>query len=317
MIKNNSADIMESTFYKKLEKGYNKNSKYDYLVLFSGGKDSTYIVHKLKEAKGSRICLFTIENGLEETNAVMHAKETASKLNCDLYIYQPCKHSVMKFYKYLITEPELKKIDTNPVCFFCGRFFISLGIEFSESLSIPFVMYGATPEQVRQGKKTNSQRDVEIFEMVSKKVFNVYYQRVKLLDGYKKSVEIRNIFDKIFYTPTKTRLLFPFQFLDYNIEKIKMQLENTYNWQNPTKNLDNSLYLTSGCLMVNLFGLLSKKLGYKPHEPEQFKKNYEAGHMNQKTYEYNIKQINNIMKAEITPEIIELAKKIGVEDLLL
>jgi len=307
----------EKAFYGILTDGFRKEAPYDYLILFSGGKDSMYIAHKLKQAKGGRICLLTVENGLEEEGFLSHAKDAALKLGCDLFIFQPPAEQFIRFYRFLITEPSLKAIDTNPMCFFCARYIMALGVSFAEKMNIPFVFYGATPEQINRGQRPGTLRDIEIFEMVSKRAFMGYHRRIQSLPRYHEDPVVKSAVDTIFHISKTVRLLFPFQFLPYHVEEIKHVLENEYGWQNPIEGLGNEQYLTSGCKMVQLFGVLARKAGFIPHELEQFKKDYESGIVSEAAYRYNQNLLETIMKGEITPEVEALARQLGLEKKLL
>jgi hypothetical protein len=307
----------EKAFYGILADGFRKEAAYDYLILFSGGKDSMYIAHKLKQAKGGRICLLTVENGLEEESFLSHAKDAALKLGCDLFIFQPPAEQFIRFYRFLITEPSLKAIDTNPMCFFCARYIMALGVSFAEKMNIPFVLYGATPEQINRGQIPGTLRDIEIFEMVSRRAFMGYFRRIQSLPPYQADPVVKRAVDAIFHVSKTVRLMFPFQFLPYHVEEIKQILGNEYRWQNPIEGLGNDQYLTSGCKMVRLFGVLARKAGFIPHELEQFKKDYESGIVSEAAYRYNQNLLETIMEAEITPEVAALAKRLGLEEKLL
>jgi hypothetical protein len=330
---------LEKVFYNILEEGYKSDSNYDYLVLFSGGKDSTYLAHKLKQAKGGRVCLFTIENGLpasskinrdkgkgenqglftmlEEKSLVESAKTVAAQLDMDLYIYQPPVSEFVKFYNFLITEDGVRDFDSNPLCFFCGRYIMALGLEFAERNNIPFVCYGATPMQVSGGTISRTLREVQIFDMVSRKMLGEMYKKMQKIKRYQEDPVIKKIVDKVFTHHKNTKLMFPFQYLEYNIDKLKKVLEDEYNWKNPTEGLSNEDYLTSGCPMVNLFGLLSMKRNFGIHEMNQFDSDYSEGRMTKETYEYNRKVFDDLMKGEVDPRMEEIARIIGVEDILL
>ena len=101
------------------------------------------------------------------------------------------------------------------------------------------------------------------------------------------------------------------------MEEIKRILGNEYGWQNPIEGLSNEQDLTSGCQMVRLFGVLAQKAGFIPHELEQFKKDYESGIVSEAAYRYNQNLLETIMKAEITPEVEALARRLGLEEKLL
>ena len=71
----NKTKCFEEIFYSILDEGFNSESAYDHLVLFSGGKDSTYIAHKISKAKGARICLFSVDNGFEGEDYINNLKK--------------------------------------------------------------------------------------------------------------------------------------------------------------------------------------------------------------------------------------------------
>ena len=308
---------LEEAFFRIVREGHRKDAPYDYVVLFSGGKDSMYVAHKLKQAGTGRICLFTVDNGVEDDRFYAHVKDTAAKLGCDLYVHQPSGDRFAHLYRFSITEPSLREIDPNPLCFLCGRYIMALGVSFAEKMNVPFVFYGATSEQVNRGQKAASQRDIRIFEMVSKRVFSEYYRKMQSIAQYKDDPIIRSIVDRIFHTSETVKLMFPFQYLPYHVERIKRTLEDAYGWQNPVQGLDNERYLTSGCRMVSLFGLLAKNFGFAPHELEQFQKGYENGIVSEEAYRFNRDLLENIMQAEITPEMETLAERIGLKEQLL
>jgi len=314
--KNNHHENLEEVFYNLLSEGLRSDSPYDYLVLFSGGKDSTYLAHILKQAAGGRVCLFSIDNGFEDESFTTVVKETAYRMETDLYIYQPPREAFMKYYNFLITENQLKKIDSNPLCFFCGRYFMALGLEFAERNNIPFVIYGATPMQVSGRKIARTLRDLEIFKMVSKRVLMEFYKKIQSVERYKSDPDIKRVVDKVFYLPKNTTLIFPFQYLQYNIDMMKRALEDEYGWQNPTQGLSNEEYLTSGCQLVNLFGVLAKNRGFVIHELKQFESDYSDGIMGEAAYEYNKRLFEKLMEGKVNPSIEQLAKVIGINDIL-
>jgi hypothetical protein len=306
---------LQDGFYQILAKHRQKAAAYDCLVLFSGGKDSTFIAHLLKDA-GQKVCLLTVDNGFEGKKLLSHARTVARQVNCDLYIYQPNNDIFVKLYRLLMTEPKLLTVDTNPLCFFCGRFFMSLGVEFAERIGIPIVAYGATPEQLNKGQRSRSLRDVQLFHMVSQRIFRKNYEMIQSLSAYKNDPDIRAAFDKIFYNSPQARIIFPFQFVPYNVEHIKAVLSKKYDWKNASEDVDNARYLSAGCDLVKLFGVLTKKAGFTCHELAQFEKDFRNGLMNEETYVYNKELMQNIMRAEITPTVRKLVDKLGLAAML-
>ncbi|MCX5905394.1 MAG: asparagine synthase, partial [Proteobacteria bacterium] len=131
---NNTQENLEAVFYNLLAEGHRSDAAYDCLVLFSGGKDSTYMAHMLKLARGGRVCLFSVDNGFEAKSHFDFLKAGATKLKMDLYLYQPPFEEFVTYYNFLLTEDLLKSFDSNPLCFFCARYFMALGLEFADRM---------------------------------------------------------------------------------------------------------------------------------------------------------------------------------------
>ena len=215
----------------------------------------------------------------------------------------------------LITEPVLRSMDGNPLCFFCGRHFMSLGVRFAEQWKIPFVLYGATPDQVSSGTRPKTARDLRILEMVSARVFEKNYEKIRSTRGYCEDAWVRESMDAVFHRSSTVRLLFPFLFVGYDVEGIKETLKQEYGWKNPS-GLSEDRYLTSGCRMVELFGVLARKAGFAPHEKDQFERNYREGTLGESAYRWNRDLFDELLKGEVTPRVRELAEELGVEDML-
>jgi hypothetical protein len=306
---------LSNEYYKYIESSYAPSSSYDYLVLFTGGKDSTYLAHAMKQAPGGRVCLFTVNNGFEDESFLKNAIEIADQLKCEHIIYSPPGEYFEKFYKFLIMEPALRTMDSNPMCFFCGRLFMTMGLRFAERQGIPCVVYGATPEQINRGQGITSMRSFQMFEMVSKRIFARNYEVFKMTKSYLKSERVRSLVDEVFYESKTVKLLFPFQFLDYDINGIKRTLEDVYGWQNPI-GISNQHYMSSGCNLTKLFGFLKNKMGFSPKEQEQFTKDYEKGIVDEIAYKHGMRMLDQFLSEEITPELMDLAKRLDLEGAL-
>ena len=77
----------------------NKDKKYDCIVAFSGGKDSTYALYLAKEVYGMRPLAVTGDNGLLTPWALKNMKTIADKLEVDHFIPGNDKEELQSLYR--------------------------------------------------------------------------------------------------------------------------------------------------------------------------------------------------------------------------
>lgn len=116
--------------------------RYDALMLYSGGKDSSYLLYKLhSEYPGLRILLTTWDNGFYSQIALETAQEVARRLDIEHIIYKP-KSSVFKsLYRYTLTHVN-EHGSYGTVDRFDGTLNQHLGMKFAAELQIPLVISG-------------------------------------------------------------------------------------------------------------------------------------------------------------------------------
>ncbi len=305
---------LENLFYETISKQSSSKSGYDCLVLFSGGKDSTYLAHLIKKVKAQRVCLFSVDNSFEES---IYVKEVAARLNLDLYLFKPRESEIVALYNFLILETALKEIDSNPLCILCNRYFTTLGVEFAHKFGIPFVVSAVTASQIFGSKVSLSERLLGLSEKVLKAKHDNNYAILKTTERYNQDKIIQNLIDRMYTFQEDVTNINPFLYFDYNIEKIKTELENQYGWKNPVPNLENEKYVSSGCKLTELFGVFERKLGFKIHEFEQYKLDYEKGSLSLEAFNHGTDFLNNLLSKEITDSMRVVVSKLGLNDKLL
>ena len=125
-------------------KGKGKN--YDCLVAFSGGKDSIYLAHLMKERYGMRILAVTIDTGFMSDIAIENAKDAIRKLDIDHIFYKPREGFYKRFYRYLFTH--MAKEGTIPsICYYCGPVMDGLVLKMAVEKDIPIILSGYGPNQ--------------------------------------------------------------------------------------------------------------------------------------------------------------------------
>ncbi|MBN2586771.1 MAG: hypothetical protein JXA64_07195 [Candidatus Fermentibacteraceae bacterium] len=92
-------EARERKLEKILRRYRGRGTKYDVLVPFSGGKDSTYTLWLMKNKYGMRCLAFNFDNGFLDENALVFVKKAAARLGVDLVTYSPDKELIYKAYK--------------------------------------------------------------------------------------------------------------------------------------------------------------------------------------------------------------------------
>jgi hypothetical protein len=116
--------------------------RYDALVLFSGGKDSVYMLSRIrKEYPGLRVLLMTWDNGFYSKLSLQRCKEVAAKLDLDHIVYKPRSSVYKTLYRYTLKHVEMKG-SYQTVDRLDGTLNQMLGFYFAYDMDIPLVLAG-------------------------------------------------------------------------------------------------------------------------------------------------------------------------------
>lgn len=91
-------DRQEKKLQRILNRYRGNGKKYDVLVPFSGGKDSTYTLLMMKEKYQMRCLALTVDNGFLDRDALAFAKRTAGKLGVDHVVCSPDRDLLNRVY---------------------------------------------------------------------------------------------------------------------------------------------------------------------------------------------------------------------------
>lgn len=291
-----------------------ENKEFTCVVMFSGGKDSTYLADIMKKYTDGKVCLINVDNGYENSS---YTRRIAEKLKLPLFTYQPAKEEMNLFYHYLLSTPELKQIDNNPLCFICNRYFTSIGIEFASKYKIPFVVNALTAAQIFGSKVQVTNKMINVSNWVMKDKLNRSYEIVKNTKGYNENEKLKCFLDKVFYEDQNVDILYPFLFFEYDIMKIIDALEKKYDWVNPVEGVSNKGYVTSGCTLTRLFGLCEKKLGFRIHEFAELNIELENGSLSSEKFASGVRLVNENLSDEITDEKRNIINELGLQEIFL
>jgi hypothetical protein len=119
--------------------------EYDCLVNLSGGKDSCYLLYKIKREYGLNVLAFTTNMNVPEV-AWDNINRTVEKLAVDHVVYTPPKEFYRKLYRFLLQNQE-ERGAVRTVCYVCAPLFEGYSLLLAVEKKIPLVLAGYSPGQ--------------------------------------------------------------------------------------------------------------------------------------------------------------------------
>jgi len=122
--------------------------KYDAILLFSGGKDSAYMLHRItEEYPNLRLLCLLVDNGFMSPYALENAKSILGKFNVDSTTYYPRFSFVKKVFRYTLTNPARFNGYTT-IDLMDGFVTFDSSKNLAAKLDIPLVLCGLSKMQV-------------------------------------------------------------------------------------------------------------------------------------------------------------------------
>lgn len=239
--------------------------RYDAIVLFSGGRDSTYMLHRLKrDYPKLRLLLMTWDNGFYSAIALERSLEVAKKLDLEHIRYKPSSSVYKTLYRYTLQNVG-QKGSYQTVDRMDGTLNQFLGFHFAYLMDIPLVLAGVdfAQEQIMQ---FHSYFEMPFVDMCSRTLLD----RMERRSGFK----IKEIFSeedqKLFWDGTdKDRNKVPryiLPLLAWRPDKSSVQDDQELQELLPKR--DSSPILTNNQVLAVMTAIDIKTIGYCSFEPE-------------------------------------------------
>lgn len=120
---------------------FREAGKYDCLVGFSGGKDSSYVIYRLRSHYGARVLAFTWDNGFLTDYARENISLMVKEFDLDHLWVRPKDAVLQSVYRESISA------DCWP-CSACFHFAEASPWKLAYEHRIPFIVHGRIPEQI-------------------------------------------------------------------------------------------------------------------------------------------------------------------------
>lgn len=220
--------LLETDFLKILNKHRGK-SKYDVMVMCSGGKDSTSALYYMKTRYQMNPLAFTFDNGFETEDALGNVRRAVDKLGVDFLFF---KSPYMKGFFKEILKSESKAV----ICHPCSLWYMDLAFDTARRYEIPLIVAGWT-----KGQSTNQQVMSKCgcgaaspeFKSMSESTNAFIQKMVKTDPRYKDFPTSMEEVLKRAQTKHKAMVLSPHWFLPFNQEEYVATIMRELDWRYP------------------------------------------------------------------------------------
>ncbi|WP_396642519.1 hypothetical protein [Methylomonas sp. 2B] len=120
-------------------------AEYDCLVPLSGGKDSIYLLYKLKVEYGLKVLAFTTDINIPPL-AWDNIRRTLNKLDIDHVVYRPSEQFYQKLFRHLLKNQEPRGA-VYTVSYVYAPLFEGDAIKLALEKNIPLILAGYSPGQ--------------------------------------------------------------------------------------------------------------------------------------------------------------------------
>jgi len=128
-----------------------KNMPYQVLLAYSGGKDSTFTLYKLREKFNVSVLAVTFDNGFLTEQCRQNIHEATANLGVDSLTIKPCFSKLAKVFNLAASKeiyPKKSLERASSICTACIGLVKSTVYKEAILRKIPFVCFGWTPGQV-------------------------------------------------------------------------------------------------------------------------------------------------------------------------
>ena len=248
--------LLESDLIGVLNK-YRGKSKYDCLIMCSGGKDSVMSLYYMKKRYKLNPLVFTFDHGFENDTAMENIKNAVDILKVDWLFYRT---AFMKDIFALI-------IQNNPqvsICHICAIWYIQLTYETAAKYKIPLIVAGWTKGQCDEGDDAG-----RVFAAMSKVTADFITNNLHQMSQYKNFPRSINEAIKKAQKKFKCQMISPHWYLQWEQDEIMEVLQNELNWKAPQLSFPKG---STNCLMNFIsVDLAMKHYGYTHYHIEMSK----------------------------------------------
>jgi hypothetical protein len=253
-----SGTLLETDFLKIINKHKDKKSRYDCLIMCSGGKDSVYSLYYLVKKCRLNPLVFTFDHYFENDQAMNNVQRAVEKLGVDFIFLRTG-------YMHEAFREVLKTNNTASICQLCSIWYIGEVHRIASTYRTPVVVAGWTKGQVSVGKKDNKDHQSEYQSMTEgtkQFIVNTLQKKEKYKDFPATMKEALKTAGKKY----KIQIISPHWFIDLGQDEYTDIIKQELEWKAPEESYPKG---SSNCLLNFLSVYKSlKDFGYTHYHIE-------------------------------------------------
>lgn len=239
-------DFLENILSRK------QGKYYDIAVMYSGGKDSSFLLYLLKEVYKLRVIACFVDNGFENNCVWENIENFTKKMDVPLKIIKTQKDDFNKTFNTLIVNYELfKREKTNHICFICNNFLWVNVVKFAGENDIPYVASGLSLMQLSSGRPYPLEPNKlanSIAEKSTKQILKNSISGFKKSDNYNKDYQFKCFIDKMSNIEKNVTTVYPYIYHQISVNDLKNKIA-ALGWKSPN-NVELNKYISSGCSIM-------------------------------------------------------------------
>jgi len=141
-----------------------QKKRYDCIVPFSGGKDSSYTIYTCQKKYGLKVLAVNFNNGLRTPEALLNIENIIKKTNAAYVCYGPAWETLKKLYREFLLK-------TGQFCFACDMGIWATVHRVAEQYDVPLIVSGFSAQIESRGPKIYSYNN-KLFETVAKNILS-------------------------------------------------------------------------------------------------------------------------------------------------
>lgn len=240
-----------------------KGGQYDVAVMYSGGKDSSYLIYLLQEVYHLRVMAVMVDNGFEHDYTWEPMRRFPEEMGVPLQILHPDKEMFIQLFRMLVTEyPVFQKNGINHVCFICNNILWCEVAKYAFAHDIPYIASGLSLMQLSSGRSKPLEPDLlanSIAERSTRMIYKNAVEGMKQTQIFQENADFRDFILSGREAIKNVTTVYPYIYHSVSIREQKETLTKL-NWQPPSLNSVEK-YISSGCKVMQGLIYELEKLG--------------------------------------------------------